>query len=110
MAPEETPSRCARWTWSGPGDSYYIAVQYFDLQGGVAHLTLRVNGQPAEIRRSPEGLVSVRVPAGASEVKLKYYPPTGLAALFWLSLASIGVGAAFLGGISLTRPAARAQG
>jgi hypothetical protein len=70
----------------------------------------RVNGQPAEIRRSPEGLVSVRVPAGASEVKLKYYPPTGLAALFWLSLASIGVGAAFLGGISLTRPAARAQG
>jgi hypothetical protein len=52
----------------------------------------RVNGQAAETRKSAEGLVSIHVPAGASEVRLKYYPPPGLEALFWLSLAAIGLG------------------
>jgi len=35
----------AEWNWSGPADRYNIAVQYFDLQGGVAHFTLKVNGK-----------------------------------------------------------------
>jgi alpha-glucuronidase len=37
----------AEWTWSGQPGRYNIVVQYFDLQGGVAHFTLKVNGQPA---------------------------------------------------------------
>ena len=37
----------AEWTWAGPGGRFNIAVQYFDLQGGAAHFTLKVNGQPA---------------------------------------------------------------
>jgi len=37
----------AEWTWSGPGGRYNIAVQYFDLQGGVAKFTLDINGHPA---------------------------------------------------------------
>jgi alpha-glucuronidase len=32
---------------TGPPARYNIAVQYFDLQGGVAHFTLKVNGKPA---------------------------------------------------------------
>jgi alpha-glucuronidase len=39
----------AEWNWSGQPGRYNIAVQYFDLQGGVAHFTLKVNGKPAAI-------------------------------------------------------------
>jgi alpha-glucuronidase len=35
----------AEWTWKGAAGGYDIAVQYFDLQGGVAHFTLSINGQ-----------------------------------------------------------------
>jgi alpha-glucuronidase len=38
----------AEWTYAGPASHYNIAVQYFDLQGGVAHFTLKINGQPAD--------------------------------------------------------------
>jgi hypothetical protein len=48
----------------------------------------RVDGAVAEVRKSPEDLVSVRVPAGRSEVTLKYYPPIGLEIIFWMSLAA----------------------
>jgi alpha-glucuronidase len=48
LAPEETKSCSAEWTWPGPAGRYNIAVQYFDLQGGVAHFTLKVNGQPTD--------------------------------------------------------------
>jgi alpha-glucuronidase len=37
----------AEWTYSGPAGRFNIAVQYFDLPGGVAHFTLSVNSQPA---------------------------------------------------------------
>ena len=38
---------CAvEWTFAGSAGRYDIAVQYFDLQGGVAHFTLKVNGLP----------------------------------------------------------------
>jgi alpha-glucuronidase len=36
----------AEWTYAGFVGRYNIAVQYFDLQGGVARYTLNVNGQP----------------------------------------------------------------
>jgi hypothetical protein len=48
-----------------------------------------VNGQPAQVRESPDSLVSVAVPRGDSTVVLEYSPPAGLKALFWLSCLSI---------------------
>jgi len=44
---EKQRSCSAEWTYAGPAGHYNIAVQYFDLQGGVAHFTLKINGQPA---------------------------------------------------------------
>jgi alpha-glucuronidase len=37
----------AEWTYAGPAGRFNIAVQYFDLPGGVAHFTLSINGHPA---------------------------------------------------------------
>ncbi len=38
----------AEWTYNGQAGRFNIAVQYFDLQGGVARFTLKVNGQPID--------------------------------------------------------------
>ncbi len=48
-----------------------------------------VNGHAAAIRRSPDGLTWIAVPAGDSQVELDFKAPFGLRALFWLSLASV---------------------
>jgi alpha-glucuronidase len=37
----------AEWTYAGKAGRFNIAVQYFDLRGGVAHFTLDVNGAVA---------------------------------------------------------------
>ncbi len=37
----------AEWTYSGAAGRFNIAVQYFDLQGGLAKFALTVNGQLA---------------------------------------------------------------
>jgi hypothetical protein len=51
----------------------------------------RVDGKPAAIRESPDALVAVAIPKGASSVELAYVAPGGLRFLFWLSfLASVG--------------------
>jgi alpha-glucuronidase len=34
----------AEWTYAGKAGRFDVAVQYFDLQGGVAHFTLGING------------------------------------------------------------------
>jgi alpha-glucuronidase len=34
----------AEWTYSGPAGRFDIAVEHFDVQGGVAHFVLDVNG------------------------------------------------------------------
>jgi len=47
-----------------------------------------VNGQPAEVRKSPESLTAVAVPRGESRVELEYIAPTGLRSFFWLSFAA----------------------
>jgi alpha-glucuronidase len=40
------PKGCsAKWTYTGKAGHFDIAVQYFDLQGGVAHFSLDVNGK-----------------------------------------------------------------
>ncbi len=36
----------AEWTYTGAAGRYFIAVQYFDLQGGSAQFTLEAGGQP----------------------------------------------------------------
>lgn len=56
-----------------------------------------VNGVQVAAQRSPENLVMVAVPAGASWVELRYEPPLALAAAFWMgaagwsSLAALGL-------------------
>ncbi len=67
-----------------------------------------VNGRRVEVRKSAEGLVALPVPAGRSEVKVKYYAPIGLQVLYWLSLVSA-AGAAVLAAKTIRqflRPAA----
>jgi hypothetical protein len=50
--------------------------------------TATVNGQAARVRRSPNGLVAVPIPAGDSQVKLVYRPPTVLLTAYWLTWAT----------------------
>jgi len=47
LAPEGPKSCSAEWTYAGPTGRFNIAVQYFDLQGGIAKFKLTINGQPA---------------------------------------------------------------
>lgn len=71
-------------------DSVWLETPRMYQAGYVAG----VNGQPVEVRRSAQGLVSVPVPAGISEVEIRYVAPAGLLAAFWLSLGAIGAGLA----------------
>ncbi len=63
----------------------------------------RVDGGPAEVRRSPEGLAMVAVPAGESHVDLEFAAPLLLKAAFWVSLGS----AAAIAGWGIRRFSAR---
>lgn len=48
----------------------------------------RVNGETVEVRRSPDGLVMVRIPPGTSQIEIDY-PGSGLLRTsFWISLAA----------------------
>jgi len=58
----------AEWTWSGQPGRYNIAVQYFDLQGGVAHFTLTVNGQPAATWAA-DAILPSRRPHGDNSIR-----------------------------------------
>jgi alpha-glucuronidase len=67
----------AEWTYDGKAGNFDIAVQYFDLQGGVAHFTLSVNSSPialwaADARlpsRRPDGDNSTRFTAHGVALK-----------------------------------------
>jgi len=72
----DTPTGCsAEWTYTGNDGRFNIAVQYFDLQGGVAHFALDVNGDPVSSwtaaatlpSRRPDGDNSTRFTARGSE-------------------------------------------
>jgi alpha-glucuronidase len=43
LSAERSPTCSAEWTYSGLPGRFDIAVQYFDLQGGVAHFALDLN-------------------------------------------------------------------
>ena len=42
------PSCSAEWNYASQSGRFNIAVQYFDLQGGIAKFTLLLNGQPID--------------------------------------------------------------
>jgi len=44
---DQKPFCSAEWTYKGAPGRFNIAVQYFDLSGGVAHFNLQVNGHTA---------------------------------------------------------------
>jgi len=69
-------------------DSVWLETPRMYQAGYVAE----VAGRPAEVRRSAQGLASVPVPAGTSEVVLRYRAPAGLLGAFWLSLGAMGAG------------------
>jgi len=50
----------AEWTYDGPPGRFNIAVQYFDLQGGTANFTLKVNSQPVSTWAADAALPSKR--------------------------------------------------
>jgi len=47
-----------------------------------------VDGQPAELQRSPQGLVMIPVTPTSHEIELRYSAPIGLRVSYWLSLFS----------------------
>ncbi len=57
---DEKPYCTAEWTWNGKEGMYNIAVQYFDLQGGIAKFTLLLNGHPLESWAADAALPSRR--------------------------------------------------
>jgi alpha-glucuronidase len=77
LAPEGQENCTADWTYSGPAGRFDIAVQYFDLQGGVARFSLEVNSQPTASwaadailpSRRPHGDNSTRRTVRAVELK-----------------------------------------
>jgi alpha-glucuronidase len=54
------PACSAEWTYNGAEGRYNIAIQYFDLQGGVARFTLEVNGHVADAWAADADLPSRR--------------------------------------------------
>ncbi len=67
----------AEWTYSGDAGNFDISVQYFDLQGGVAHFALSVQGSPIALwaanatlpSRRPDGDNSTRFTAHGVALK-----------------------------------------
>lgn len=91
--PAALPVRVRSWmpytaTVQSPG-ALWLETPRMHQPGYVA----TVDDRPAEVRRSAEGLASVAVPAGRSEVVLRYVAPAGLAAAFWISLVALIAGA-----------------
>src|SRR5205814_407824 len=78
VAPSDEPRQCAaEWTWSGQLGTFNIAIQYFDLENGVAKFSLLVNGKSAATwsadarlpSRRPNGDNSTRYTAHAVQLK-----------------------------------------
>ncbi|MFZ0746484.1 MAG: alpha-glucuronidase family glycosyl hydrolase [Terracidiphilus sp.] len=65
----------AEWTYNGQPGIYSIAVQYFDLPGGVAHFTLSVNGKPVAKWAADANLPSNR-PNGDNSTRQTGYDVT----------------------------------
>jgi alpha-glucuronidase len=58
----------AEWSWAGAAGRFNIAVQYFDLQGGVAKFTFSVSGQPI-VAWPADGMYPSRNPHGDNSTR-----------------------------------------
>jgi len=71
----ETLRNCiAEWTYDGPPGRYDIAVQYFDLQPGIAHFTLDLNGRQIVSWAANDTLPSRR-PNGDNSTRFTFRGP-----------------------------------
>jgi alpha-glucuronidase len=71
------PKGCsAEWTYAGNAGRFDIAVQYFDLQGGVAHFALGVNGNEIATWAADAKLPSRR-PNGDNSTRFTARGPDG---------------------------------
>ncbi len=66
----------AEWTYAGPAGRFDIAVQYFDLQGGVAHFALDVNGK-ADASWAADATLPSRRPNGDNSTRYTARGPDG---------------------------------
>lgn len=64
----------------------------------LPHYRGRVNGRYLPGQRSPDGLLMIPIPAGFSDITIKYVPPLWLELTYWLNLA--GWGALALAGLT----------
>ena len=75
---------------ASPAAGWYEPFRYY-----CPGWTATVDGRPAEVRRSWNGLLAVAVPAGESEVRLAYKPALalvasyGLAWVTWFAMAAV---------------------
>jgi alpha-glucuronidase len=63
------PSCTAEWTYEGKPGVFSIAVQYFDLQGGIAHFSLNLNGSPLALWAA-DAMLPSRRPDGDNSTRL----------------------------------------
>ncbi len=80
-----------------PTAGWYESFRYY-----TRGWTASVDGRPAPVRRSWNGLIAVPVAAGESEVRLEYRPPAALLAAYWL-MGAAWVGLAVAAARSLSR-------
>jgi hypothetical protein len=67
----------------------YLEVPRMFVRGYIA----TVNGQPAHVQASPDGLVLLPVPAGDSQIQVRYLGPWILRVAFWTTFTGwLGVG------------------
>ena len=77
LAPEGPHGCSAEWTWNGAAGRFDLAVEYFDLRGGVSKFALSVNGKPMAAwtadrdlpSKEPHGDNSVRYTVRGVELK-----------------------------------------
>jgi len=75
--PNSAQNTCtAEWTYAGKAGRFDIAVQYFDLQGGVAHFTLGINGTEIVSWAAKDTLPSRR-PNGDNSTRFTLRGPDG---------------------------------
>jgi hypothetical protein len=59
-APATKPSCSAKFNYTGKPDTFDVAVQYLDLQGGAAKFTLSINGHQVDTLSADDHLPSSR--------------------------------------------------
>lgn len=64
-------SCAAEWTYQGSAGTFDVAVQYFDLQGGVSRFALTVNGKPAgtDAEWAADATLPTRTPHGDNSTR-----------------------------------------